>query len=281
MLGSELEAALTELRLLRELRPPANARGTRPERHAYPRGVHLGGSSRRSRPSGARSRGARAQGGGALTARPDARGGVARAGARMRLAQTQRFEDAPVLRPCASRRPSALWSEPDLAARAPGACSRRGEAGFERAVFVAAGQVVAIRSLPGLRAGAGDRGRPGRSRRRDAFARAGGRRRAPPDRLVPPAPPGRAANRRPRHGSHARRVTSPRTEVAAPRTLSTWTRSSRLRRASRRARSRTAWRTPSSASGRSSSWASTPASTCCPSSSAARPFSGGRRPAER
>jgi DNA polymerase-3 subunit epsilon len=33
--GSELEAALEELRLLRELRPPGNARGTRPDRHAY------------------------------------------------------------------------------------------------------------------------------------------------------------------------------------------------------------------------------------------------------
>lgn len=33
--GSELEAALEELRLLRELRPPANARSTRPDRHAY------------------------------------------------------------------------------------------------------------------------------------------------------------------------------------------------------------------------------------------------------
>jgi len=33
--GSELEAALDEQRLLRELRPPANARGTRPDRHVY------------------------------------------------------------------------------------------------------------------------------------------------------------------------------------------------------------------------------------------------------
>ena len=33
--GNELEAALDELRLLRELRPPANARGTRPDRHLY------------------------------------------------------------------------------------------------------------------------------------------------------------------------------------------------------------------------------------------------------
>ena len=35
VLGSELEAALEELRLLRELRPPANARTTRPDRYVY------------------------------------------------------------------------------------------------------------------------------------------------------------------------------------------------------------------------------------------------------
>jgi hypothetical protein len=34
-LDSELEAALEELRLLRELRPPANARGPRPDRYVY------------------------------------------------------------------------------------------------------------------------------------------------------------------------------------------------------------------------------------------------------
>jgi DNA polymerase III epsilon subunit family exonuclease len=33
--GSELEAALAELRLIRELRPPANARTSRPDRHVY------------------------------------------------------------------------------------------------------------------------------------------------------------------------------------------------------------------------------------------------------
>src|SRR5205823_4471792 len=35
VLGSELEGALEELRLIRELRPPANARVARPERYAY------------------------------------------------------------------------------------------------------------------------------------------------------------------------------------------------------------------------------------------------------
>jgi DNA polymerase III epsilon subunit family exonuclease len=34
-LGSELEASLEELRLIRELRPPANARAMRPDRHSY------------------------------------------------------------------------------------------------------------------------------------------------------------------------------------------------------------------------------------------------------
>ncbi|MGH3133655.1 MAG: exonuclease domain-containing protein, partial [Gaiellaceae bacterium] len=34
-LGSELEAALEELRLIRELRPPANARAARPDRYVY------------------------------------------------------------------------------------------------------------------------------------------------------------------------------------------------------------------------------------------------------
>ena len=35
VLGSELEATLEELRLIRELRPPANARSTRPDRYVY------------------------------------------------------------------------------------------------------------------------------------------------------------------------------------------------------------------------------------------------------
>jgi DNA polymerase-3 subunit epsilon len=35
VLGSEVEAALEELRLLRDLRPPANARSTRPDRYVY------------------------------------------------------------------------------------------------------------------------------------------------------------------------------------------------------------------------------------------------------
>ena len=69
VLGSELEAGLEELRLLRELRPPANARGARPDRYVYlrargdevvvtgtpgPHGPLSAGAAPRSRP--ARSR---------------------------------------------------------------------------------------------------------------------------------------------------------------------------------------------------------------------------------
>src|SRR5205823_8397237 len=35
VLGSELEAGLEELRLIRELRPPANARNVRPDRYVW------------------------------------------------------------------------------------------------------------------------------------------------------------------------------------------------------------------------------------------------------
>ena len=51
VLGSELEAAIEELRLIRELRPPANARAARPERYVYLR--RRGSRVRRLRPAGA------------------------------------------------------------------------------------------------------------------------------------------------------------------------------------------------------------------------------------
>src|SRR3954467_1136211 len=76
--GSELEAALEELRLIRELRPPANARVARPERHVWlrRRGDDVVASIRptaggplrargRARPAGGAAGGARAAAGGA------------------------------------------------------------------------------------------------------------------------------------------------------------------------------------------------------------------------
>ena len=55
MLGSELEAALEELRLIRELRPPANARGKRGGRGVYLRRRGARWSSRRGRGRSGRS----------------------------------------------------------------------------------------------------------------------------------------------------------------------------------------------------------------------------------
>ena len=60
VLGSELEAALEELRLIRELRPPANARVARPDRYVWlrRRGDGVVASSTADGPSGRSARGA-------------------------------------------------------------------------------------------------------------------------------------------------------------------------------------------------------------------------------
>ena len=100
-LGSELEAALEELRLLRELRPPANARSTRPDRYVY---LRARGDSRRrhaeadavraaeepaprrSSPRARSSRRARAAARGAAATAAQARGARRRAALRGRRA---------------------------------------------------------------------------------------------------------------------------------------------------------------------------------------------------
>ena len=65
VLGSELEAGLEELRLLRELRPPANARSARPDRSSTSAAAAQAGASRmRQGPTG------RSRAGGALRSRP-------------------------------------------------------------------------------------------------------------------------------------------------------------------------------------------------------------------
>src|SRR3954468_11860464 len=101
--GSELEAALEELRLIRELRPPANARGSRPERYVYlrRRGDSIVCSAKPSAigplRSGARARLA------ARALRVDEVDDPARAFPRLRarlqdLVECRRFEDAARLR---------------------------------------------------------------------------------------------------------------------------------------------------------------------------------------
>lgn len=156
--GSELEAALEELRLLRELRPPANARGLRPDRYAYLR--RRGGSvvvSATPGPFGPVKSRRRA----ALAARAlegsdatlsAARATLPRLRARLaRLAADLRYEDAARLRD----RIAALEEVVEEVAgierlRAVEVCilAPATEPGFRRAFFVARGRIVAARTLP-------------------------------------------------------------------------------------------------------------------------------------
>ena len=161
VLGSELEAALEELRLIRELRPPANARGGRPDRYLYlrPRGAGFV-VSRQAGPLGPiRSRrraelAARALEGasfaelGALLSG----GPLPRLRARLReLAASLRYEEAAHQRDriaaleglVAELRALERLRAAELCLLAPAA-----EAGFRRAVFVAGGRVAAARTLP-------------------------------------------------------------------------------------------------------------------------------------
>ncbi|MBA3434316.1 MAG: GIY-YIG nuclease family protein [Actinobacteria bacterium] len=155
-LGSELEAALEELRLIRELRPPANARAARPDRYVYL-------ARRKERwvvvsepgsfgPLKSRSRArlaARAldgfEGDDPAAALPPLRTKL------RRLARDLRFEDAARIRDRLTALEEAVdrFAELDrlrglnLCVLAP---SR--ESGFRRAFFVAKGRVAALRTLP-------------------------------------------------------------------------------------------------------------------------------------
>jgi DNA polymerase-3 subunit epsilon len=156
VLGSELEAALEELRLIRELRPPANARIARPDRYVWlrKRGDSVVASSQASPLGPIRSR-RRAQ----LAARalqPDELDHPARALPRLRrrlaeLADARRYEDAARLRD----RIDALehvCRELDrlVRLRAVNRClvAPAAEPGHTRAFFVAGGRVAAERTLP-------------------------------------------------------------------------------------------------------------------------------------
>jgi DNA polymerase-3 subunit epsilon len=161
VLGSELEAALEELRLIRELRPPANARGKRGGRGFYlrRRGEQVVVSSRpgplgpiRSRRRAERA--ARALSGageeelaGLLTGGP-----LPRLRARLGdLSECLRYEDAARLRDRISALEQVIG---ELAAlerlRALEACllPPAFSEGYARAVFVAGGRVAAARVLP-------------------------------------------------------------------------------------------------------------------------------------
>lgn len=161
VLGSELEAALEELRLIRELRPPANARGGRPDRCVYlqRRGESVVVTRTPSAWGPIRSR-RRAE----LAARALAGASEAELASLLRggplprlrrkladLADSLRYEDAARLRD-RIRALEAVVRE--LAAldrlRRLRACVLVPalEEGFTRALFLAGGRVAAVRTLP-------------------------------------------------------------------------------------------------------------------------------------
>jgi DNA polymerase III subunit epsilon len=161
VLGSELEAALEELRLLREFRPPANARGSRPDRYLYLK-QKPDGFSVTSEPSSLgpiRSRrcaelAARALAG--STARELALltsgGPLPRLRAKLRdLSEALRYEDAARLRDriAALERVVAGLAELERL-RAAQMCLvvPALEEGCRKAFFVAHGRVAAVRTLP-------------------------------------------------------------------------------------------------------------------------------------
>lgn len=157
VLGSELEAALMELRLLRELRPPANARGTRPDRHLYlrrrdarwsvvieptPLGPIRGG--KRVATLAARALDGYEHDDPAL-ALPRLRGRLAA------LARVQRFEDAARLRDRVRALDEVVEGLAELERlRALELCLLvpHGDPGFVRAFAVAGGGVAATRAIP-------------------------------------------------------------------------------------------------------------------------------------
>jgi len=161
VLGSELEAALEELRLIRELRPPANARGKRGGRAFYLRlrgeGIVVSGRPGPLGPIRSRRRAERAAR--ALTgASEDELGRLLQGGPlprlRARLADLSeclRYEDAARLRDRITALEHVIR---ELAAlerlRSLEAClvTPASAVGFARAVFVSAGRVADARVLP-------------------------------------------------------------------------------------------------------------------------------------
>src|SRR5204863_2833295 len=153
--GSELEAALEELRLIRDLRPPANARGSRPDRYVYlrRRGDSVVCSAKPSPIGPLRSR-ARAR----LAARvlradevDDPARALPRLRARLRdLADCRRFEDAARLRDRIAAVEDVVRAVQRVErARATRCCVvvPSTEPGYARGIFVANGRIADVRTL--------------------------------------------------------------------------------------------------------------------------------------
>ena len=158
-------AALEELRLLRELRPPANARGVRPERYVYLRrrgdGLVCTGTPTWLGPFRSRTRArlaCRALDGASDAELDDPSLALPRLRSRLRdLAECRRFEDAARLRDRIDALEQLVRMLRRLErARRTEVCvlAPAREPGFVRAVFVAGGRIAAERTF---RAGAGAR----------------------------------------------------------------------------------------------------------------------------
>jgi len=154
--GSELEAALEELRLIRNIRPPGNARVARPERHVWlrQRGDSVVASTRPSPVGPLRSRRTAQLAARVLSpeelGRPEA--ALPRLRRRLReLSDARRFEDAGRLRDrvAALERVCRELKRLDRVRRLE-CCVLvpAGVPGYVRAFFVASGRVAAERTLP-------------------------------------------------------------------------------------------------------------------------------------
>ena len=163
--GSELEAALEELRLLSELRPVANARNARPDRYVYlkRRGDSLVCSQTPTPLGPLRSRArarlaCRALDGATAEELQRPELALPRLRARLRdLAECRRYEDAARLRDRIEALDSIVRAFRRIDQLRRARCcllAPAAEAGFVRAVFVAGGHIAAVRTLP-MCAGAG------------------------------------------------------------------------------------------------------------------------------
>src|SRR5712691_9882513 len=154
--GSELEAALEELRLIRELRPPANARSSRPDRYVYlrRRGDSVVCSSKPGPVGPLKSRSRARLAARALRAdeadRPEL--ALPRLRARLRdLSEARRFEDAARLRDRLEALEQVVRELRLLEGLRRARCCLvvpAPQPGCVRAIFVAGGRLAAIRTIP-------------------------------------------------------------------------------------------------------------------------------------
>src|SRR3954471_2437542 len=159
--GSELEAALEELRLIREARPPANSRSTRPDRYLYlaTRGDRVVVTSTPSALGPIRSRRRAELAAGALQGAGESElallssgGPLPRLRSKLRdLAESLRYEDAARLRDRIAALEHVVDALADLERLRPARICLLAPAledGFRRAFFVSGGRVVCVRSVP-------------------------------------------------------------------------------------------------------------------------------------